>query len=272
LLLGSGLAFMLSLAEGTFQTVEEAEALFNLPVFGSVPWDARAGAGHPALAAMQDPASDLAEAFRSLSATLSMLTPGAKPQVVVLTSALPADGKTFIACNLAASMAERGKKTLLVDFDLRRTSARAYFGLPLETPGIANCLKGQESVERMVVPTKIPNLSVLPPGPRMPNPGVYINSQIVAQFLERLTARFDMIIFDTSPINMTADALSILPHCTIGLLAVSAGQTKRTAIQRALAILQQVGFRPSGLIVNRLAHRWGYYYSRSYKRKETVPA
>ena len=272
LLLGSGLAFVLSLSEGTFQTIEEAEALFNLPVFGSVPWDARAFAGGPALAALQDPASDLAESFRSVSATISMLTPGTTSQVVVLTSALPRDGKTFIACNLAASMAERGKRTLLVDFDLRRTTARTYFGLPLDTPGISNCLKGQESVERVVVQTKTPNLSVLPPGPRMPNPGVYINGQVVAQFLERLTPHFDMIIFDTPPINLAADALSALPHCTVGLLVVSSGQTKRTAIQRSVAIMHQVGYRPTGMIVNRLAHRWGYYYSKSYKRMERAAA
>jgi capsular exopolysaccharide synthesis family protein len=192
--------------------------------------------------------------------------------VVVLTSALPGDGKTFIACNLAASMAERGKRTLLVDFDLRRATARAYFGLPTDTPGVSTCLKGQESVEQMVVLTRIANLSVLPPGPRMANPGVYINSATVAQFLERLIPQFDMIIFDTPPVNLAADALSVLPHCTVGFLVASAGQTKRTAVQRAVAIMQQVGLRPSGLIVNRLAHRWGYYYSRSYKHKDKIAA
>ena len=267
LLLGGGLALVLSLAEGSFQTVEEAEALFNLPVFGSVPWDAQANAGHPSLVEPQNPTSDLAESFRSLGATISMLSNETKTQVMVLTSALPGDGKTFIACNLAASMAERGKRTLLVDFDLRRASALAYFDLPIETPGISSCLKGQDSVERMVRETKIPNLSVLPPGPRMANPGVYINSETVAQFLEPLLTRFDMIVFDTPPINLAADVLSILPHCTGAFLVVSAGQTKRTAVLRALAVMQQVGFKPSGLIVNRLAHRWGYYYSKHYKYK-----
>jgi capsular exopolysaccharide synthesis family protein len=267
LLLGGGLAFVLSLAEGSFQTVEEAEALFNLPVFGSVPWDAQANAGHPSLVEPQNPTSDLAESFRSLSATISMLSKEVKTQVMVLTSALPGDGKTFIACNLAASMAERGKRTLLVDFDLRRASAMAYFDLPIETPGISSCLKGQDSVERMVRETKVPNLSVLPPGPRLANPGVYINSETVAQFLVPLLTRFDMIVFDTPPINLAADVLSILPHSTGAFLVVSAGQTKRTAVQRALAVMQQVGFKPSGLIVNRLAHRWGYYYSKHYKYK-----
>jgi capsular exopolysaccharide synthesis family protein len=267
LLLGGGLALVLSLAEGSFQTVEEAEALFNLPVFGSVPWDAQANAGHPSLIEAQNPTSDLAESFRALSATISMLSKETKTQVMVLTSALPGDGKTFIACNLAASMAERGKRTLLVDFDLRRASALAYFDLPIETPGISSCLKGQDSVERMVRETKVPNLSVLPPGPRMANPGVYINSETVAQFLVPLLTRFDMIVFDTPPINLAADVLSILPHCTGAFLVVSAGQTKRTAVQRALAVMQQVGFKPSGLIVNRLAHRWGYYYSKHYKYK-----
>ena len=267
LLLGGGLAFVLSLAEGSFQTVEEAEALFNLPVFGSIPWDARASAHRPSLVAIRDTGSDLAESFRSLSATISMLSKEAGTQVVALTSALPGDGKTFIACNLAASMAERGKRTLLVDFDLRRASARAYFDLPIETPGISSCLKGQDSVERMVLETKTPNLSVLPPGPRMANPGVYINSEAVAQFLNPLVTRFDMIIFDTPPINLAADALSVLPHCTGAFLIVSAGQTKRTAVQRAMAIMWQVGFKPSGLIVNRLAHRWGYYYSKRHKYK-----
>jgi capsular exopolysaccharide synthesis family protein len=267
LLLGGGLAFVLSLAEGSFQTVEEAEALFNLPVFGSVPWDAQANAGHPSLVESQNPTSDLAESFRSLSATISMLSKEAGTQVVVLTSALPGDGKTFIACNLAASMAERGKRTLLADFDLRRASARAYFDLPIEMPGISSCLKGQDSIERMVRETKVPNLSVLPPGPRLANPGVYINSETVAQYLAPLLTRFDIIVFDTPPINLAADVLSILPHCTGSFLVVSAGQTKRTAVQRALAVMQQVGFKPSGLIVNRLAHRWGYYYSKHYKYK-----
>jgi polysaccharide biosynthesis transport protein len=272
LFLGCGFAFILSLAEGTFQTVEEAEALLNLPVFSSVPWYSRAGGGRAYLAATQDPTSDLAESFRSLGATISMLPSGSGPQVVVLTSPLPGDGKTFIACNLAASMAERGRRTLLVDFDLRRTTARAYFNLPLNTPGISTCLQGQEAVERVVTPTTTPNLSVLAAGPRMPNPGVSINSQVVAGFLERLAPLYDMIIFDTPPINLAADALSALPHCTVGLLVVSAGQTKRTAIHRAIAIMQQVGFRPTGLIVNRLAHRWGYYYSRSYRRREELAA
>ena len=164
-------------------------------------------------------------------------------------------------------MAERGKRTLLVDFDLRRASALAYFNLPIGTPGISSCLKGQDSVERMVRETKIPNLSVLPPGPRLANPGVYINSETVAQFLAPLLIRFDMIVFDPPPINLAADVLSVLPHCTGAFLVVSAGQTKRTAVQRALAVMQQVGFKPSGLIVNRLAHRWGYYYSKHYRYK-----
>jgi len=268
LLLGGGLAFLIAVGEGTFQTVEEAETLFNLPVFGSIPWDAHASVGSRPLIALKDPTSDIAESFRSLSATISMLTAEAKNHVLVLTSALPGDGKTFIAANLAASMAERGRRTLLVDFDLRQIAARAYFGLPPETPGVSNCLKGQDSIEKMVRPAEAPNLSFLPAGPRMANPGVYINPVIVGQFLERLTPLFDMIIFDTPPVNLAADALSVLPNCTAAFLVVSAGQTKRTAIQRAIIVLQQVGFRPSGLIINRLAHRWGYYYSKSYRRKE----
>lgn len=204
--------------------------------------------GRAALASLSSPRSAAAEAYRSLRTSLLYASLDREVKTVLVTSAAPGDGKTSIAANLGVALAESGKRVLLVDCDLRRPGLAQAFGLAPE-PGLTEALL-TESLEPAVQATSVPSLSVLAAGQQPPNPGEFISSQRLGRLLSHLREQFDVVLVDSPPVGIVADAAVLAPQVDGVLLVVRAGHTRKDAAEQAKQQLQQVGARLLGAVLN----------------------
>jgi len=219
-----------------------------------------------ALIMLEPAASSAAEAFRSLRASLRLATPPRPLSTLVITSAGPREGKTFVACNLAIALAQSGQRVLLVDADLRRPTVHAWFGVANQH-GFTDALAQDSAEIQGVIASGIENLWLLPAGSLPANPGELLGSDATARVMTRLGHRWDMVILDCAPVGPVADTL-LLAHQSSGSVVVArCGQTRRVALHGALAALNSAGQPVIGVVLNDerpgpLAHfsRYDYYH------------
>ena len=193
----------------------------------------------PGLVVRMDPRSTVAERFRALVARLESLSlpDGRTPQMIVITSAVPAEGKTMTAVNLALAMAERrDRTTLLVDADLRRPSVSRYL-TPAPKLGLSEVLSGGAPVEHALLEIKDARLTVLPAGAPNPQPLELLRSDYLGTLFDDLRRRYDRIVIDTPPAVPFADAGVLNMLAEGALLVVRAGMTPRPMVDRALECL-----------------------------------
>lgn len=207
----------------------------GVPLGGIIP---RKFTDDPHLVLVNKPGSPIAERYRRLRLKLDQPGPdGAPRQLIVVTSAVPEEGKTTTAVNLALAFAEdRDRRTLLVDADLRRPSVIRYV-VPAPTLGLTEVLSGEASLEHVVIEMKSSHLTILPAGTPSTNPLELLRSDQLASVLSDLRRRFDRIIIDTPPTVPFTDAAVINALCDGALLVVRAGKTTGTLIDRACASL-----------------------------------
>lgn len=224
------------------------------------------------IATIDDPASSLAEAYRTLRVNITMLGPEENRRILLYVSAIPGEGKTFTSLNTAVVLAQQGYKTLLVDFDLRRPSLhKALFGSASPPTGLTDIFTGNAKLDEVILPTAVENLFLLASGNRAPNPAELIASADLGSLVEQLGEKFERVIFDSAPINAVSDTLSIAPHVHKILLVVRAGKTPRKAVKRAIMLLRKSGARVAGFVLNRLptgrtAGYYYYYYGDEYEK------
>jgi len=234
--------------------------------------DARTEQEKYPIATVDDPASALAEAYRTLRANLAMLGPEENRRILLFVSAIPEEGKTYTSLNTAVVMAQQGQKTLLVDVDLRRPSMHKALLPAGELPtGLTDVLTGNAVIDDVIRPTSVDNLFFLSAGTRAPNPAELIASADIATLVGDLGAKFERVIFDSAPVNAVSDTLSIAPHVHKTILVVRAGKTPRKAVNRALMLLRKSGARVAGFVLNRLptgrtAGYYYYYYGDKYEK------
>lgn len=204
--------------------------------------------GHASPVVVRSPRSPAAEAYRALRANLQFASLDRDLRTVLITSAGQGDGKTTVAANLGVALAEGGKHVLLVDADLRRPSVHRLFELP-PAPGLSNALLHEEG-ELPVVATTVPGLSILAAGDPPPNPGEFVASPRLGRLLARARSSFDVVLIDTPPVSLVADAAVLAPSVDGVLLVVSAGRTKRDLVRRAKDQLEKVGARLLGVVLN----------------------
>jgi succinoglycan biosynthesis transport protein ExoP len=282
-LLGVGLAFAADYMDRSLRTPEQVGRFVKLPVLGIIPAadEALRGADAPpssadtpardrswpkALRAKAPkapvellphtlPHSTVAEAYRALRTSL-LLSTADRPRSVVVTSAIPLEGKTTTATNLAVVLSQLGKKVLLVDADLHRSRLHEIFQVSNEV-GLVSVLTGQSNPEAAVHGTEIPGLSVLPAGPTPPNPSGLLSSDRMSQFLEVALTKYDFVVFDSPPVLVLADAV-LIGHLTAGvILAVKAGKTPREQVVRARDELRRGNGRILGVVLNALRDETG---------------
>jgi non-specific protein-tyrosine kinase len=246
LLLGllSGLALGVGCAvlrETLDTSVRDTHALADLmsgisgpPVLGSIVVDSRT-ARHP-VAARDDMHGLRAEGFRRLGTNLRFVDVDRPPKVIAVTSALPGEGKTSVAVNLATTLAEAGARVCLVDTDLRRPTAARTLGL-IGDAGLTTVLIGQAQLEYVV--QQAGPFSVLASGPVPPNPAELLGSGQFQNVINALSDEFDHIVIDTAPVLPVTDAAVIAPVVDGYLLVVRAGRTSRTQVTDALATLRR---------------------------------
>ena len=264
LALGLGIIALLYFLDRTIKTVDQAEHYLELPVLAAVP-DMKAPAQKSYLLMVEDPDGTAAEAFRTLRAGLSLLGPENERKVLLFTSAVPSEGKSFSSTNYAVSLAQQGYRTLLIDADLRRPSIHKIFDTKRDQPGITDCLVGRTDLQSAAFPCEIKNLFVLAGGAKAPNPAELLASQGFAKLVEEATRSFDRVVIDSAPVLAVSDTLIITPYIQSLCLVVRSGHTPRNAVQRAISLLAGVGNRPVGTVLNRLPRSSGigyyYYYS-----------
>lgn len=280
LILGITLAFVQEALDSSVRTTEEAERLVNAPALAVIPIEAdgrrrrkQFSPGHPigatgihsvGMEVLKRPSSPLAESFRSLRTSVLLSTAPRPPQSLLVTSAQVGEGKTSNSTNLAMSFAQRGGPVLIIDADLRRPSIAKTLGIPNER-GLSSFLTGAHSLEQVIVQyDRVPNLWVLPAGPRPPDPAELLSSKMMEATLRDLMKRYSQIVIDSPPLLLVTDAVVLSAMVDGVILVVASGATARGALTRAHRILENAGARVLGIVLNKVDMRFDTYYGSYY--------
>ena len=283
LLGGIGLALLREYLDNTVKTPDDIETLARLPSLAVVPQFAslngskRRGMlpsfstnGHDKcieLVAQHLPKSQMSEAFRALRTSLLLSQADHPPQVILVTSALPREGKTTAAANLAVTLAQLGDRTVLVDADLRKPGIGRLLNLGASKyAGLSSYLAGVSSVDLVSIPhPAIPNLVAIPTGPVPPNPADLLSSHRLADAITELRAKFKFIVLDSPPIMAATDAVILSVLADGVLLVVRSGETPKAAFTRTRDLLASVKCRVLGVVLNAVdSSAPDYYYSYRY--------
>ncbi|MGW5433717.1 polysaccharide biosynthesis tyrosine autokinase [Streptomyces sp. NPDC004059] len=262
LLLGAGLVSLREALDTTVKTSERLGELTSLPVLGSIPFDKGATQNRVAMDAAST--SVRAEAFRKLRTNLQFAQVDNRPQVIVVTSPVPGEGKTTTAVNLALALVDAGMRTCLVDADLRRPSVAGTFGL-VEDAGLTSVLIGQARAEE-VVQQAGGRLAVITSGPLPPNPTELLSCGRMAELLRDLADEYDMVVVDSAPVLPVADTMGLAPLADGVLCVVRASKTGRDQIRSATESLNRIGVRTLGTVFSMapLVKGKGYGYGYGY--------
>jgi non-specific protein-tyrosine kinase len=193
-----------------------------------------------------DPRSAVAEAYRTLAANLQFAGPDV--QTVGVTSPGAGEGKSTTIANLGIALAENGRRVVLVDADLRRPALHELFGLP-NREGLSNLVTLGEQAALPLQETGTPGLRLLPSGPVPPNPLEVLGSRRLEHALSLVRAQADLVLVDTPPAAVLADAALLAPQLDGMLLVVSAGHTRRDLARRAKEQLERAGSNVLGVVL-----------------------
>jgi polysaccharide biosynthesis transport protein len=282
---GIGLALMREYLDNTVKTPDDIETLARLPSLAVVPQFASSGQngngkrtkllgsstnGHDRrmeLVAEHLPKSQMSEAFRALRTSLLLSRADHPPQVILVTSALPREGKTTAATNLAVTLAQLGDKTVVVDADLRKPGVGRLLNMSGGNyAGLSSYLAGVSSLDLVIVPhPTIPNLSAIPTGPLPPNPADLLSSHKLAEAIAELRKKFKFVVIDSPPVMAATDAVILSVQTDGVLLVVRSGETPKEAFTRTRDLLVTVKCNILGVVLNAVdASAPDYYYSYRY--------
>jgi polysaccharide biosynthesis transport protein len=294
LLLGVGLALILEFNDTTIKSNEDVERYLGLSILGTIPHIAynkkndikirrRSAKSKTAMSVVQYPRqilnfagddSVITESYRSLRTNLSFVSPDHPLHAVVVTSAGPGEGKSLTTVNCATAYAQMGKKTLLVDTDLRRPVVHHFFDMRRE-PGFSDLFMENVDYDTAIRPSGKPNLDVITAGIFTPNPAELIGSHKMMQHIDYFKKHYDMVFFDTPPIVAVTDATLLGKKVDGVLVVIKSRHSDREFVSRAVNTLINVGVKVWGVILNDidLTHRYsayGYYkyYYHYYKSKK----
>ncbi len=280
LMAGGGLAWLLEYINYTVRTPEELDTHYGIPTQGAIGLSAafsQRSQGTDSLITLHDPRSPISEAFRALRTSVRMANAIKPIRRLLFTSAGPSEGKTFIATNLAISLAQEGKRVILVDADLRRPQIHKAFGLPNE-PGLTNwAVDHSVKFEEVVRPTIVPNLSVLTCGIIPPNPAELLGSERMSELIKAMDEHADIVLYDSPPAATVTDAVILATQMDGVLQVVRAGSTRIDLVQRCKTLLERINVHILGPVLNGvqssdLGYYANYYYYGSYYQSETPKA
>ena len=207
-------------------------------------------ANQPDLVTLTDPRSPAAEAYRTLRTNLTFFAALDRPvETLVVTSAGPDEGKSDVLANLAVTMAQGERRTILVDADLRRPGLHAVFGVPNDRGLTTMILEEQALDDPPLLDVGVENLQLMPSGPLPPNPADVLGSRKMEQAIAAFRDRADVILFDAPPVVAVTDAAVLGKKVDGVLLVVSAGQTRREHARRAKELLERVQVRIVGAVL-----------------------
>jgi len=283
---GIGLALLREYLDNTVKTPDDIETLTHLPSLAVVPALSNSSGkgrgrlskilrtpvvtsreGRAELISHNMPQSQMSEAFRALRTSLLLSQAEHPPQVILMTSSLPREGKTTAAVNLAVTLAQLGDKTLLVDADLRKPGInRALSLVDGKHAGLSSYLAGVSSLDLITVPhPAITNLEAIPTGPIPPNPADLLSSRRLTELIAELRNRYKFVVIDSPPIMAATDAVILSVLVDGVLMVVRSGETPKEAFTRTRDLLVGVKAHMLGVVLNAVdSSSPDYYYSYRY--------
>lgn len=256
LLIPLGFILVRDLVRDRIDDVDELKRVSRIPVLAVIPASKR----KRVLA--DEPKSLLAESFRTVRVNLQYLNANNARQVIGFTSSSSGEGKTFCAVNLATVMAQAGKKTLLIDADMRRPNVGRMLEMP-DGPGLSTWLIGETPLDRLIQSTDIAGLDVITAGPIPPNPLDLAESPRMAEMIESLRSRYDHIVIDASPLGLVSEYVLLMQLVDVTLYVVREGKTGRSALRMINEMVSEGKAQNVDLLLNDVrslgGDGYGYY-------------
>lgn len=268
LTLGVVIAFVLESLDTGIRTVAQIESVSGLPSLALIPRIRRTAAELAAETPVQRnigvvgaPMSQFSEAFRALRTSLLLSVAGREPQVILLTSATPSEGKTTVAMNLACVLAQRDVRVLLIDADLRRPTVHHRFNINGKV-GLSSVLTGSTSLQQAVqqVP-EVPKLDILVSGPVPPFPTEMLASEAMNRLLAECRGIYTHIVLDSPPLLSITDSVVLAHDSNAVVLVVRQGKANKHAVRRARDLLLRAGTRITGTVLNAVDLNSPEYYA-----------
>ena len=290
-LFGMGLALFLEYLDDTISTTEEIESLLGLPALAAIPRidslpkrklllvgsgeegeTATGNNGASGLLIHNDSRSSLAEAYRQLRTSILLSTAGHAPKSLLITSSLPAEGKTTTAINTAISLAQTGAKVLIIDADMRRPRLHSIFNIS-NAEGLSTLLSSQledKHIDDAIEYDEEARLHLLSSGPVPPNPAELIGSEQMSSLLKKLQNKFTHVVVDSPPIASFTDGVLIASMVDGVILVVNSGKSSRQVVRRSRQLLMDIGAKVFGVVLNNvnLRSQDNYYYYQSYYHRD----
>jgi capsular exopolysaccharide synthesis family protein len=233
---------------------EDLRKVTSLPIIGHIP--------HSKLKTqtvfVEDPAADISEAFRSLRMRLQFLTKNIKSPVILLTSSIPGEGKTFAVINLSLAFSLAGKRVLMVGFDLRKP--KIYKELNIDnSKGLSTYLIGRHSLSEIIQSGGYKHLHIITAGPLSPNPAELASSKKAQDLIASLKTNYDLIIVDSSPIGTVSDSLSLASLSDVTIIVVRHNQTYKQMLETTLTDTNIIENKNLNILLNDLPAPTGYH-------------
>lgn len=294
-LFGTGLSFFLEYLDDTVKTVEDVENYLNLPVLAVIPlinpsqqkklFPLNSPSSEKALEKKEsellvynDAKSSLFESYRQLRTSILLSVAGHAPKSLLVTSSLPAEGKTTTAVNTAVSLAQTGAKVLVIDADMRRPRIHNIFNIP-NKEGLSNLLSSEITEEKVLGPVHYDTktkLYLLPSGPIPPNPAELLGSKQMISLMNTFQKEFTHIVVDSPPIASFTDGVLIAAIVDGVIIVIHSGKSSKQVVRRSKQLLQDVGAKVFGVVLNNVDassqesnyYYQTYYYSSYYKKEE----
>lgn len=275
-----GIIFLIGLLKYKIEDRRDIEKLTKIPIIGEIPSYSQLLKNNTAnnIVVHENKNNMMEETFRAIRTNLLFMLEKDQ-KVILVTSSIPKEGKSFVAANLAVSLAFLGKKTLIVGMDIRKPGLNRTFGFSSRSHGITNYLRNPEEVNLydMIMESEIsPNLHILPGGSIPPNPTELVSRPVFDETIEQLKSRYDYIILDTAPIGLVTDTSIIAHVADVGIVVCRADYTPKAAYQNINNLQKDQIFSKLATIVNDInmdlrknsyAYNYGRKYGYGYGRK-----
>ena len=266
-MLALGIAFLREMTDSTVRSPRDILRVGQMTILGMIgdeTQDPQAAGARLPLVIFDAPHSMTAEQLRQVRTRLQHAASLDTTRSLLVTSSGPGDGKTTLACNLAAGLALNGRRILLVDGNFRRPEIHKVFAL-LNEQGFSDVLNGAVTFDEVVQETQVPNLAVMTSGPKPINATEMFESQLLVDFIDRALEEFDHVIFDSGPMMVVSESQAMAPKVDGVVTVVRARSNSRGLLKRMCDTLRAVKAEHLGVVLNGVRAQGGGYYGRTIK-------
>jgi capsular exopolysaccharide synthesis family protein len=265
LILPTAVVLMQEKTNRLVQSKEDLARLTNIPLLGVIPH----GTSEEKQTMLHDPRSPIAEAFRAVRVNMQYLSAGLDKRVIGVTSSVPGEGKSFCTVNLAAELAQSGRRVAVLECDMRRPTLAGYFGIDPHAPyGLSTYLAGESTLEEARASTSIPGLDVFCCGPLPQNPTRLIESPLLAKLVQQLRDEYDYLLVDIPPLGYVSEFLVLLQYLDAKVYVVRQNYTDRTLVGQIAEMHRDHKMKQLYMVINdvRFAHTYEYRHkTNAYK-------